>query len=84
MQREVTDDENTTWTCAQAFAGLGGGGAAADAAAERVADGDGRVAVVATPRGGAQSVRLELPRGWHESMSDDELGAAIGAARAGG
>ena len=81
MQREVTDDENTTWTCAQAFAGLGGGGVAADAAAERVAEGDGRVAVVATPRGGAQSVRLELPRGWHESMSDADLTAAIREAR---
>ena len=80
MEREVTDGDNTTWSCVQAFAGLGGG-AAADAAAERVADGDGKVAVVATPRGGAQSVRLELPRGWRESMSDAELVEAIGAAR---
>lgn len=81
MEREVTDDEQTTWSCVQAFAGLGGGGAAAEAAAERVAEGDVRVAVVATPRGGAQSVRLELPRGWGESMDDAALLAAIAEAR---
>ena len=80
MEREVTDAENTTWSCVQAFSGLGGG-AAADAAAERVAEGDGKVAVVATPRGGAQSVRLELPRGWTDAMSDDQLLEAIAAAR---
>jgi len=81
MEREVIDPENTTWSCVQAFAGLGGGSAAADAAAERMADGDGQVAVVATPRGGAQSVRLELPRGWHEQLSDEELVRAITDAR---
>ena len=81
MEREVTDGEKTTWSCVQAFSGLGGGGPAAEAAAERVADGDGKVAVVATPRGGAQSVRLELPRGWAEAMGDDELRSAIAAAR---
>lgn len=79
-EREVTDAEQTTWSCVQAFSGAGGG-AAAEAAAERVAEGEGKVVVTATPRGGAQSVRLELPRGWHESMSDDELRAAIDAAR---
>ncbi len=81
MEREVTDADNTTWSCVQAFAGLGGGGAAAEAAAERMAEGDGTVAVVATPRGGAQTVRLALPRDWHESMSDEALVEAIGAAR---
>lgn len=79
-EREVTDAEQTSWSCVQAFSGPGGG-TAADAAAERMAGGEGKVAVTATPRGGAQSVRLELPRGWHESMSDDELRAAIDAAR---
>jgi shikimate 5-dehydrogenase len=80
-EREVTDADGTTWSCVQAFSGTGAGGAAAAAAAERVAEGEGRVAVVATPRGGAQSVRLELPRDWHESMSDEELAAAIQAER---
>jgi hypothetical protein len=83
-EREVTDAEQTTWSCVQAYAGLGGGAGAspaAAAAAERAADGDGKVAVVATPRGGAQSVRLELPRDWHAAMSDDDLRAVIAAAR---
>lgn len=80
MERELTDRDNTTWSCVQAFSGLGDS-AAATAAAARMADGDGQVAVVATPRGGAQSVRLELPRGWDTSMSDDDLAAAIAAAR---
>ena len=80
MPRDVTDDDQTTWSCVQAFAGLGES-AAAQEAAERVADGDGKVAVVATPSGGAQSVRMELDRGWEEEMSDEALVAAIGAAR---
>jgi hypothetical protein len=79
-EREVTDADATTWSCVQAFAGLGAS-KAADAAAERIAKGDGKVAVVATPRGGAQSVRLELPHDWREAMSDDELVAAISAER---
>jgi hypothetical protein len=78
-EREITDGDGTTWSCVQAFSGVGAAGA--EAAAERVASGDGKVAVVATPRGGAQSVRLELPRGWHESMTDGDLAGAIAAAR---
>ena len=81
MQREVTDPEGTTWTCAQAFAGLGEQSAAARAAAEKLAEREGHVAVVATPSGGAQSVRLELARDWHETMSDEALVAAIDGAR---
>ena len=77
MQREVTDAEGTTWTCAQAFAGLGEQSDAARAAAEKLAEKDGHVAVVATPSGGAQTVRLELPPDWHERMGDEELAAAI-------
>ncbi len=38
-EREITDDEQTTWSVVQAFAGVGGGGAAAEAAAERAAQG---------------------------------------------
>ena len=85
MQRDVTDAENTTWSCAQAYAGLGDS-PAARAAAERAADAPGAVAVVCTPSGGAQSVRLELPANWAGDLSDDDLLAAIaggheGAAR---
>jgi hypothetical protein len=79
MPREVTDDE-TTWSCVQAFAGLGDS-PAAQKAAERVAEGEGKVAVVATPSGGAQSVRMELDPGWADEMSDEALVAAIVEAR---
>lgn len=77
--REVTDDEGTTWSCVQAFAGLSDGDAAQEAA-ERAADGDGKLAVVCTPRGGAQSVRVELAPDW-AGMPDDRLLAAIADAR---
>lgn len=77
--REVTDDEGTTWSCVQAFAGLSDDGAAREAA-EQAAEGDGKLAVVCTPRGGAQSVRVELPPDW-ASMPDERLLAAIAAAR---
>ncbi len=81
MQREVTDSDNTTWTCVQAYAGLGTQGPAA-ALAERAADEGKPLPVVCTPTGGAQSVRLSLPAGWHADMSDDDLRAAIAAGRA--
>jgi hypothetical protein len=79
-QREVQDEENTRWTCVQAFAGVGG--EVAEEAAERAESEDGTVTVVCTPSGGEQTVRLELPRDWSERMSDDELRSAIVEARA--
>lgn len=82
-QREVTDHDGTAWACVQAYAGLGDD-AAADQAAERVAEQAGArsgVAVVCTPRGGAQSVRLELAPDWVERLDDDGLVEAIGKAR---
>ena len=79
-QREVTDDEQTKWTCVQAYAGLGEG-AAAEALAEKLAS-DGRpVPVVCTPTGGAQSVRLELSHDWVGALSDDDLLSQIRAQR---
>ena len=80
MPREVTDEGGTAWSCVQAFAGLGDSPAAREAA-ERIAGADGRVAVVCTPAGGAQSVRLELAPGWDDALSDEELLAAIAAGR---
>ena len=69
MAREVRDDQGITWSCVEAYAGLSG--AASDAAR---ADGPGeRYRVVCTPSGGAKSVELELPAGWEESLSDEEL-----------
>jgi hypothetical protein len=69
MPREVTDGEGTTWSCVEAYAGLGEDGTS-DAA--RV-EGTDRYRVVCTPSGGAQTVELELPGGWTESMPDEEL-----------
>jgi hypothetical protein len=77
--REVTDEEGLTWSCIQAFAGLGHDLAKADAA--QVSDTDDRVHVVCTPSGGARSVRVQLPRGWQTSCDDAALLAAIAAAR---
>lgn len=65
--RTVTDGDNLVWSCVQALAGL----------VE-----DDVVAVVCTPSGQAQSVRVELPSSWEQDVSDNELLAAIGRARA--
>jgi hypothetical protein len=78
-EREVQDADGTRWVCVQALAGVDG--AAADAAAARVEGGDGRVPVVCTPSGGAESVRVRLEAGWEEATSDDALLAAIAGAR---
>jgi hypothetical protein len=69
MPREVTDGEGTTWSCVEAYAGLSEEGKS-DAA--RV-EGTDRYRVVCTPAGGARSVELELPGGWDESLSDEDL-----------
>ena len=79
-QREVTDAEQTTWTCIQAYAGVGDGEAAQALEEKRAAEGRG-VPVVCTPSGGAQSVRLELTHDWVASLTDDALLAEIQARR---
>ena len=73
MQREVMDEEKRTWTCVQAYAGLGMTGPAAERAE---ATGE-PVTVVCTPSGGAQTVRLSLAPDWSTAMSDDALLEAI-------
>ena len=78
-QREITDDENITWTCVQAFAGVPGKAAAE--ATDRAESAEGTVTVVCTPSGQAQTVRLELPNSWLEETSDEEFRAAILAQR---
>ena len=76
-QREVTDKENTTWTCVQAYGGIEGkAGEKAAAIAETEA---GTVPVVCTPSGGAQTVRLELTKDWFDNLADEDLAAAITA-----
>lgn len=76
MAREVTDGDGTTWSCVEAYAGLSEDGKS-DAA--RV-EGTDRYRVVCTPTGGAASVTLELPGGWDESMSDEDLAREIQSA----
>jgi hypothetical protein len=74
-QRTVTDQDNITWTCVQAYTGLNG--EAAERATEISRDEAGQVSVVCTPSGGAQSVRLELSPDWAEALPDKELLKAI-------
>lgn len=71
MPREVTDPDGITWTCIQAFSGLGQDPEKAEAA--RVDGQSDAFQVVCTPSGGAQSVRLELPGNWEETASDNQL-----------
>ena len=78
MPREVTDGDGTTWTCVEAYAGLSEDGKS-DAA--RV-EGTDRYRVVCTPSGGAASVTLELPAGWTEDVSDEEMLRRIALAAA--
>lgn len=82
QQREVQDPNNVRWTCVQALGG--GSGAGAEMAADRLESSEGTVPVVCTPSGGERTVRVELPRDWIESTSDDDLLAAIAAATADG
>ena len=71
MPREI-QGQNTMWSLAQAYAGLEELHSARKDAAQK----DGLVWVVATPDGGAQSVRLHLLPNW-ESLGDAELLAEI-------
>ena len=75
MPREASDAEGITWTCIQAFAGLGNDPEKMDAA--RVDGASDQVHVVCTPSGGAKSVRLELSADWETTISDDSLLQAI-------
>jgi hypothetical protein len=81
MPREITDADGTTWSCIQAFAGLGNDPEKADAA--RVEGAGDRLHVVCTPSGGAKSLRLELPEDWETGLSDEALLNAIHSHAAG-
>jgi hypothetical protein len=75
MPREVTDEAGITWSCIQAFAGLGKDPVKTDAA--RVEGAPDHVHVVCTPSGGARSVRVALPADWEEHCDDAALLGAI-------
>ncbi len=78
MPRDITDVDRVTWSCIQAFTGLGNDPAKTDAA--RVRGSADRLHVVYTPSGGAKSVRIELPEGWEQDLPDEEIEAAIRSA----
>jgi hypothetical protein len=71
MPREFTDGEGVTWSCVEAYAGLDAGGEGRELA--RVEGEENLLRVVCTPSGGAQTVRLKLPRDWESKYSDEEL-----------
>ncbi len=82
-QRTITDSEGTQWSFAQTLATSGD--THADARHAHNTSGGEQVVVVATPSGGAQSIRLELPPTWSESMDDDALTDLLsGAGQTGG
>lgn len=72
MPKEINDNNGTIWTLVEAYAGLKGDGEEKSDAA-RVEGAPDLVHVVATPSGGAQTVRLQLKSDWEETASDEEL-----------
>jgi len=74
-QREVTDKENTRWTCVQAFTMTDEN--TSEKAAEVAENEDGKVTVVCTPAGGAKTVRLQLAETWKDEVNDEALLEAI-------
>lgn len=71
MARDVAGEDDITWNCVQAYAGLSDKPENEEAA--RVKGSGGRVRVVCTPSGGAKSVRVELQEDWESSLSDEDL-----------
>jgi hypothetical protein len=74
-QKQISDEQNTVWTCVQALAGVEG--KTADKAEKLMEANGGKVDVVCTPSGGSQSLRLKLPVNWNEQLSDEDLLKAI-------
>lgn len=75
MEREITDSDGITWTCVQALSGV------SDEAAHVKGEEDAYW-VVCTPSGGAQSLRIKLPKNWEADYSDEALLDAIAAENA--
>ena len=73
-QREVQAPDNTTWVCVQALSGVSTG---QDEIESKIQDHHGNVPVVCTPSGGAQTVRIQLPKDWLDATSDENLLAEI-------
>ncbi|HEY0740578.1 MAG TPA: hypothetical protein VGD40_03915 [Chryseosolibacter sp.] len=73
-QREVQDQNNTRWVCVEALSGLSDN---SSEVAEKIQDRNGKVPVVCTPSGGAQTVRIKVNPDWVEKLSDEELVSQI-------
>lgn len=71
MEREISDRNNITWKCIQAYSGLSNDEENQDAA--QVKGEEDTFWVVCTPSGGAKSVRLKLQGDWEKSYSDEML-----------
>lgn len=69
-QREVQDQNNTRWVCVEALSGLSDN---TSEVAEKIQDRNGKVPVVCTPSGGAQTVRIKVNPDWVQKLSDEEL-----------
>ena len=85
MERKVRDEDDIEWTCVQAYAGVArtaAAGAAAEASG-RTVSAAGTVPVVCTPSRAEPTVRLDLPEGWADQLSDADLLRALAAARRG-
>lgn len=83
MERKVTDRGQVEWSCVRAYAGVAettGSGAASEAMSRTIGRA-GTVPVVCTPSREEATVRLELPEGWAEELSDEELLQALEQAR---
>ncbi len=75
MPRDVKDGDGITWSCIQAFSGLGNDAEKTEAA--KVDGSRNRYHVVCTPSGGAKSVRVKLPGDWEKTLPDEALLRAI-------
>ena len=73
MPREVTDEEGTVWNCVRAYAGLNTDGDEKVEEAAKVECAEDLVQVVATPGGGARTVRLDLKSDCEDTLSDEEI-----------
>lgn len=70
-QRELTDKNGTRWTCVQAYTGPGSENS--ETAKDVATDEENKIAVVCTPTGGAQSVRLRLKKNWLTELPEEKL-----------
>ena len=69
-QREIRDSENVQWQCVQP---LSGSAKTEQLSQEILTTKDSQIEIVCTPSKGAMSVRIEVPIGWENELSDEQL-----------